>query len=73
MLIGGKNFKDTLESVIDSDVYQRAQPVMRAEILKKVQQNFDKVGRATLEQENPAFADRVANWRLRKEQIRFGE
>lgn len=72
-IANGKTFKDTLEEAMSSSVYQAATPVVRAEIMKKIQTQFDQIGRAVLEQQDAEFAERITVWRLKKERLRFEE
>jgi hypothetical protein len=70
---GTKTFHDKLFDVMSSGVYQGAGPVARAELLKMVQRQADEAGRALLEQQNPDYALRISEWRLRKRQLLTGE
>ncbi len=69
----GKTFKDVLQETIDTPEYQSATGVVRVEIIKRLQSQFDNIGRALLEQEDPEFAERITTWRLKKERLKFEE
>jgi hypothetical protein len=64
---------DKLDETMSSSVYLSAEPAMRAEIIKSVQRQADQAGRQLLEQQDEDFALRIAQYRLRKERIRFGD
>lgn len=72
-VFGSTNFHDKLDDVMMSTVYQGATPMMRAEILKKVQSSADAIGVSRLEQQNPDFAERIAEWRMQKERLKFNK
>jgi hypothetical protein len=64
---------DKLDETMSGSVYLSAEPAMRAEIIKSVQRQADQAGRQLLEQQDEDFALRIAQYRLRKERIRFGD
>jgi len=66
-------FHDKLQEVMDSEVYQNAAPVMRFDLLKQVQTQADEIGRIKLEEQNLGYAERIADWRLQQERLRFGQ
>jgi len=69
----GRTFKEQLEFVMDSSLYDLATPDYRVVLLKNVQKTADEVARATLEKENDEYADRIANYRARKRAKLFGD
>ena len=80
----GLTFKETLrEMMFSNPEYASATPTMRIEILKNLQHRFDSMaaGRVKpdgtivvglLEQENQLFATRMANFRRKRNKLRFG-
>lgn len=66
-------FKEKLEEVIDSDVYQNATPTMKVELLKNVQHSADAAARAILERDDVEFANRIEAFRSRRNLIRFDQ
>lgn len=71
-LPGGKTFKEHLGELIDSSAYQLATPDYRVVLLKQIQNMADQTGRAMLEEANPDFADRLADYRLLKNEKMYG-
>ena len=53
--------------------YQNATPTSRVELIKDIQHRYDQIARAQLELEDPVFAARIAAYRQRRDQLRFGE
>lgn len=72
-VFGGLTYYDMLDKTINKAEYQRASPTMRVEILKRIQNQADEIGRNKLEKENPDFADRFTDWKLDKERLRSGK
>lgn len=72
-LPGGRTFREELERVIDSPLYALATPDSRHELLKSVQVSADRAARAMLEKNNQAFAERLANHRLKKARREQGD
>lgn len=70
---GPRNFHDQLDTLMMTPVYQTATPMLRAEMLKKVQSSADAIGVAKLEKENPDFAERIADWRMTKARLKFNK
>lgn len=70
-IFGGLNFHDKLDAVMASPVYQKAEPMYKAELLKSVQTAADGIGRAKLEKANPDFADRITAWRMQKNRLLY--
>jgi hypothetical protein len=68
----GLTFKEHLQELFDSSAYQLATPDFKVVLIKQVQSTADKVGRAMLEENNEAFADRLADRRLIKQKVKFG-
>jgi hypothetical protein len=62
---GTVNYHDRLLDLIDSDVYKEATPLTRVELMKQVQQQADQLGRIELENQDAAYAERLANWLLK--------
>ena len=72
----GKTFHDALEDNIASDVYQTATPVMRSDLLKRVQHRYDSIGRAKMMNEetgNQDLRERLADWNQQVGRAKFGE
>lgn len=75
-IFAGKTFKDVVERTINTGTYQRAEPTVRAEMLKSVQSQADTIARAQngpLEKQNPEYADRISQWRLDQNRLRTGQ
>jgi hypothetical protein len=72
-IFDGNDFRQQLQETVDSDVYQLGTPDMKATLLKEVQLKADRLARVELEQRNDDFADRMADFRLRKQRKIFGE
>ena len=70
---GGLTFKEKLEEVMDTSLYDLATPDYKVVLLKNVQDQADKAARARLEQENEDYANRIADYRLRKRERLFGD
>lgn len=69
----GRTFYDELDYVMGSSVYLSATADMQAELLKDVQTRYDSIGRLKLERDNLAFAERLTEFRARRNRLRFGE
>lgn len=72
-IVNGKNFHDLLQETIDSSIYGKATPAMRAEMLSGVQIACDKAGRATLLKDNPDFAEHVVDWATKQNQLKYNQ
>jgi hypothetical protein len=71
-LPNGLTFKENLQDLFENPAYQLATPDFKVALIKQLQNTADKVGRAMLEQNNEAFADRLADRRLIKQKVKFG-
>lgn len=69
----GRTFKEELQRVMESAVYLDASPDMQSEIIKRVQVAYDKIGRAMLEEDDPAFEERLELHIAKRNRLRFGE
>lgn len=72
-IFDGMTFKEKLDEVMGMDTYLDATDTMKSEILRDIQNRADSAARAMLEQEDDAFAERIALYRTKKARIRFGE
>jgi hypothetical protein len=75
-IFGGRTYYQELERTINTSTYQRATSQMRYEMLKAIQTRADSIARAPggpLEKQNPDYADRISQWRLEQERLRFGK
>lgn len=73
---GTRTYYDELQRTIDTQAYQRATSEGRYHMLKSVQNKADEIARARgglLEQQNPDYADRISQWRLEQDRLRFGK
>jgi hypothetical protein len=71
-LPNGLTFKENLQDLFANPAYQLATPDFKVTLIKQIQNTADQVGRAMLEQNNEAFADRLADRRLIKQKVKFG-
>lgn len=69
----GRRIYDEIARVINLPTYARATADMKVELIKSVQRNYDSIARAQLEREDPEFAAKIAEYRQRRNQLRFGE
>jgi hypothetical protein len=69
----GATFKDQLRDVMNSAIYQDATDDYKVVLLKQIQSEADKIGRALLEQRDPVLAERLTSWRLTKARRLYGE
>lgn len=70
--VNGKTFKDSLQRVMDSSTYQRATPDMQSELLRHVQESYDRAGREKLEKENLDYAQRIIEYRAKNHRLKYG-
>lgn len=69
----GNTFKDQLQTTMDSNAYQNATPLQKADLLRKVQTSADKIGVQKLEEENPDYAERITAWRMKANRLKFDQ
>lgn len=69
----GRTFKDELDRVMGSQVFLEATPDMQVEIIRNVQNVYDRFARAQLYEDNGLFASRLDNFRRKRQELRFGE
>jgi hypothetical protein len=72
-IFAGATFKDRLRETMDSGIYRDATDDYKIVLLKQIQGEADKVGRALLEQRDPLLAERLTSWRLTKTRRLYGE
>lgn len=76
-IIGGDHtYYDELLRTIETEAYQDATSQGRYEMLKAVQNMADALARAPdgpLENQNPEYAERITNWRIEQDRLRYGE
>lgn len=72
----GLTFHEALREVMDSSVYGNATPDMKAELLRKVQNDYDgyvKAPGGLLEEVNGNYAERISAYRQKKQRLKYGE
>ena len=69
----GNTFKDQLHDVIESNAYQQSTPLEKADLLRKVQTDADKIGVALLERDNAQYAQAIAAWRMKANRLKFDQ
>jgi hypothetical protein len=72
-LPSGRTFKEELDRLMSSSVYLLATPDAKATLIKSVQTSADETARKLLEKNNQAFAERLANHRLKKARRMYGD
>jgi len=73
---GTTTFKEKLDEVMGTETYLNATDTMKAELLRNVQEQADRAVTqpgGLLELEDDAYAARIAEYRLKKSRLRFGE
>jgi hypothetical protein len=73
---GTRTYREQLEYVMSTEVYQNATSQAQYEMLKAVQRAADEIARSPggpLEQQNPFYAARISEWRLEQERFKRGE
>ena len=70
---GTTTFKEFLAETMDSEPYALATPDSRVALIKQIQESADKIAKQELETRNTAFADRISDYRLRKNRKLFGD
>lgn len=68
----GMTLQQTMQKVTDSPQYQRLTPESMADVLHKLQLGADEYARIQLEKTNPQFAERIAQYRALKNQLKRG-
>jgi len=72
-ILGEKTFREALEERMEMDAYLLGTPDFKAAMLKKVQMDYDEAGRRELAERNPDVALKVADFRLRKQGVMYGD
>jgi hypothetical protein len=70
---GTKTFRDKLNEMIASPVYQGLTPPDRAVHIENIQNQADKIGRERLFKENPDFAERLVAWTAQANRQKFNK
>lgn len=69
----GRTFEEALAHMFARSAYINATPDMQVELVKDTQRQYDDMARIMLERENVVFATRLANYRRKRDELRFGE
>lgn len=72
-LVNDNTFREALMDLMDSDLYLDATADMRLTLVREVQRRYDRAARVMLEEENPAFAERLALHRSKRALRLYGE
>ena len=72
-IFNGLTLKDQLAQLMDSAIYQDATDDYKIVLVRQLQSDADKIGRALLEQREPLLAERLTSWRLAKARRLYGE
>ncbi len=76
MTTDGPTFKEALQETMDSPAYQAQTPDMKAELLRNVQNSYDKnvtQQGGSLEEANLDYAARISAYRQKKDRLKFGQ
>lgn len=69
----GRNFKEALDDLISSDMYDRATEDSKVDLIKKLQHGYDKRARAVLLDENDILNERVYKKKVQNAVDKLGE
>jgi hypothetical protein len=70
---GDQDLKEALTDLVLDPSYQELTPEMRVEMMRSYQTKADQVARALMEERDPVYAARIATYRAKKNQVRFGQ
>lgn len=70
-----RTYYDELRRTINTSTYRTATPQGKYELLKSIQNMADSIARSPggpLEKQNPDYAERISQWRLEQNRLRYG-